>query len=394
MPGDFNIPLSMPSWNEQVTARPQHGLLSQQAELRKRKMLQLQAELAAAAATPPSFAYEQLSDGIPPVENFAPPPAQNLIQQPQHIGGSTTGLIGGPPPIDARMTLTKRFPQQVGADSYEHRMGVTPQPGLLVDQTHNAGLVGRPQPMPQPTLSGQQPGSVPGLGNQVSGADAIDTLLPLMSTLEGTTQGLDHLGNQTEALGLVNDPVNQPTATTRNNAVAREMFARPLDQLTLQEKGDVVYAIFQDLDAELEDYKDPTTKEKTYNYLSPKYKALVLDAKFNTGTTYKKLMKAALRHQDNPSAENLAAMTQESRRKVTENGVKVNHFGMDNRVRNLFRGVGLEADPNQLISRNPGSDVNVQPTATPANWYEDSQLSDYQFSNLGMPPSSSTNKTP
>tara|TARA_R110001606_G_scaffold396253_1_gene570030 strand:+ start:670 stop:1077 length:408 start_codon:yes stop_codon:yes gene_type:complete len=128
MPSDFNIPLSMPSWNEQVTARPQEGLLSQQAELRKRKMLQLQAELAAAAATPPSFSYEQLSDGIPPVENFAPPPLQNLIQQPQHIGGRTTSFIGGPPPIDKQMTLTKRFPQQVGADSYEHRMGVTQQP--------------------------------------------------------------------------------------------------------------------------------------------------------------------------------------------------------------------------------------------------------------------------
>ena len=161
MPSDFNIPLSMPSWNEQVTARPQEGLLSQQAELRKRKMLQLQAELAAAAATPPSFSYEQLSDGIPPVENFAPPPLQNLIQQPQHIGGSTTGLIGGPPPIDKRMTLTKRFPQQVGADSYEHRMGVTQQPGLLVDQNSNAGLVGRPQPMPQPTLSDFQSGMTP-----------------------------------------------------------------------------------------------------------------------------------------------------------------------------------------------------------------------------------------
>ena len=161
MPSDFNIPASMPSWNEQVTARPQEGLLSQQAELRKRKMLQLQAELAAAAATPPSFSYEQLSDGIPPVENFAPPPLQNLIQQPQHIGGSTTGLIGGPPPIDKRMTLTKRFPQQVGADSYEHRMGVTQQPGLLVDQTNNAGLVGRPQPMPQPTLSDFQSGMTP-----------------------------------------------------------------------------------------------------------------------------------------------------------------------------------------------------------------------------------------
>ena len=161
MPSDFNIPASMPSWNEQVTARPQEGLLSQQAELRKRKMLQLQAELAAAAATPPSFSYEQLSDGIPPVENFAPPPVQNLIQQPQHIGGSTTGLIGGPPPIDKRMTLTKRFPQQVGADSYEHRMGVTQQPGLLVDQTNNAGLVGRPQPMPQPTLSDFQSGMTP-----------------------------------------------------------------------------------------------------------------------------------------------------------------------------------------------------------------------------------------
>lgn len=161
MPSDFNIPLSMPSWNEQVTARPQAGLLSQQAELRKRKMLQLQAELAAAAATPPSFSYEQLSDGIPPVENFAPPPAQNLIQQPQHIGGSTTGLIGGPPPIDKRMTFTKPFPQQVGADSYEHRMGVTQQPGLLVDQSNNAGLVGRPQPMPQPTLSDFQSGMTP-----------------------------------------------------------------------------------------------------------------------------------------------------------------------------------------------------------------------------------------
>ena len=130
---------------------------SAEARHREQKALREAAfakEARAAAELPAgSFAYEQLSDGIPPVENFVQTPVQNLIQQPQHIGGSTTGLIGGPPPIDKRMTLTKRFPQQVGADSYEHRMGVTQQPGLLVDQSNNAGLVGRPQPMPQPTLS-------------------------------------------------------------------------------------------------------------------------------------------------------------------------------------------------------------------------------------------------
>lgn len=146
MPSDFNIPLSMPSWNEQVTARPQAGLLSQQAELRKRKMLQLQAELAAAAATPPSFSYEQLSDGIPPVENFAPPPLQNLIQQPQHIGGSTTGLIGGPPPIDARMTLTKQPPQRFGYERHMRGNNSVAHPSI---------------PRQQPTLSGVQPISVP-----------------------------------------------------------------------------------------------------------------------------------------------------------------------------------------------------------------------------------------
>ena len=162
MPSDFNIPLSMPSWNEQVTARPQEGLLSQQEALHRERVAQLEAARAAAAELPAgSFSYERLSDLIPPVENFAPPPLQNLIQQPQHIGGRTTSFIGGPPPIDKQMTLTKRFPQQVGADSYEHRMGVTQQPGLLVDQSNNAGLVGRPQPMPQPTLSDFQSGMTP-----------------------------------------------------------------------------------------------------------------------------------------------------------------------------------------------------------------------------------------
>jgi GH24 family phage-related lysozyme (muramidase) len=162
MPSDFNIPASMPSWNEQVTARPQAGLLSQQEALHRERVAQLEAARAAAAELPAgSFSYERLSDLIPPVQNFAPPPLQNLIQQPQHIGGRTTSFIGGPPPIDKQMTLTKRFPQQVGADSYEHRMGVTQQPGLLVDQNNNAGLVGRPQPMPQPTLSDFQSGMTP-----------------------------------------------------------------------------------------------------------------------------------------------------------------------------------------------------------------------------------------
>ena len=133
------------------------ALRSAEASYREKQALREAAfakEARAAAELPAgSFAYEQLSDGIPPVQNFAPPPVQNLIQQPQHIGGRTTSFIGGPPPIDKRMTFTKPFPQQVGADSYEHRMGVTQQPGLLVDQSNNAGLVGRPQPMPQPTLS-------------------------------------------------------------------------------------------------------------------------------------------------------------------------------------------------------------------------------------------------
>lgn len=138
MPNNFNLSPSMPVWNNRGTARPQGGLLSQQGmslsqqeELHRRRVAQLEAERAAA----------KMPKRLP---NLAPQ-VQNLVQQPQHIGGGTTGFIGGPPPIDKRMTLTSPFPQQVGKDSYEHRMGVTQQPGLLVGQSRNAGLLGRPQ---------------------------------------------------------------------------------------------------------------------------------------------------------------------------------------------------------------------------------------------------------
>jgi hypothetical protein len=58
MPSDFNIPLSMPSWNEQVTARPQHGLLSQQAHY-----LQQQERIAAARAAALAEAKKPKYDG-------------------------------------------------------------------------------------------------------------------------------------------------------------------------------------------------------------------------------------------------------------------------------------------------------------------------------------------
>lgn len=351
MPNNFNLSPSMPVWNERVSASP-NGLLDQ---IRRRR-----AEYGAAP-------YKDKPDGL--ISLSKAPPSLDIPKMYQDPNAAKYGFVNN-------------------SQAAQYKPG-------LVQPSANAGLINgmTPQNIKEREAYQQQMAAgersmfePPNGGLRDSGPDAVDTLLPLIAGLEGATRGRDIRGIQTEALGLVNDPINQPTTTRNNNAVAMEMFDRPLNQLTLEEKGDVVYAIFQDLDAKLEDYEDPITKEKTYNYLSPKYKALVLDAKFNTGTTYKKLMKAALRHQNNPSAENLAAMTQESRRKVKENGVKVNHFGLDNRVRNLFHGVGLEADPGQLISRNPGSDVNVQPTATPANWYEASQLSDYQFQsgNLGI----------
>jgi hypothetical protein len=201
----------------------------------------------------------------------------------------------------------------------------------------------------------------------ISAPQLVADALPIM---EGDTDHTDHLGINTSAYGLVDDLAKNPSATKRNNKVAKKLFGKKIKDLTSEEKRSVAVQILDNLDAKLNDYKDLETGEYTYRHLDPQHKSLVLDAKWHTGSTYKNLMSDALNHQYNPDEANTAAMTRESRRKA---GGK-NKKGLDNRVARLFDSVGMPVDYNSIPLSDMGpqippqhiggatSNVNMQPS--------------------------------
>tara|TARA_R110000803_G_C11868283_1_gene308085 strand:- start:56 stop:760 length:705 start_codon:yes stop_codon:yes gene_type:complete len=193
-------------------------------------------------------------------------------------------------------------------------------------------------------------------------------LVSLLGDLEGVEAGEDIRGIWTEAYGVVNDITKQRATTLNNEAIARRLYPNftTLGALTREQLKGVAAGVFQQADTELSQYTDPETGENTYNQLSPKYKALALDAKFNSNDIYKNLMKASLNHMYNPDEDNLAAITKESRRRVRHGGNLVNHYGMDARVKTLLGGLNIEtimpsgesllgADTTRLMTRPAGS---------------------------------------
>ena len=210
------------------------------------------------------------------------------------------------------------FPRKIGLmDDASQYWG---QHGLVGGLTPRGLMGSQPQPQPQPQTS------------------ASDILVDGFASLEGTADHTDKLGIETTAWGMVDDKKKNPASTIRNNAKAKAMFGKTLSQLTNLEKKSVAKGILQDLDNGL------SSKFQQYQQLDPQHRALVLDAKWNTGTDYVRLMNASLNHQYNPDAENTAEISRESRRMSGGSYDK----GMDNRIIKLFNHVGLKVDASEL----------------------------------------------
>ena len=176
--------------------------------------------------------------------------------------------------------------------------------------------------------------------------------------MEGS--GTDPLGIVTRNWGLVDDTGKKPAATARNNRIAMAMFkdasgnGRPLSNLSRDEQREVAASVMGETEKELRNYADPSGV-KIYDYLPPQYQALVLDAKFHTGITFKNLMRASLNHMVNPTPENLRKVTEESKRGSASQRRTLAH-GYDNRVAKLFNSVGLPFDASALPSESVSAD--------------------------------------
>ncbi len=160
-----------------------------------------------------------------------------------------------------------------------------------------------------------------------SRSGAVGRMVGFINELEGTSDHVDHLGIATKAYGVVNDMANNPSATRQNRRVA-ESLGIDLDTATPEQSKQVAEAVFDSLAQGLE------RQLPNWSKLSDEGKALILDAKYNTGVTYRNLAKAveAYESSDTKSRELLARVVRESRR-LSEGAP---HRGLDNRAARLL----------------------------------------------------------
>ena len=171
----------------------------------------------------------------------------------------------------------------------------------------------------------------PGMPQEPRGAS---TLAPILGILEGTRYHKDQKNIKTAPYGVVIDP-KRTAAYTKNKEVA-DRFGYDLNKLTKSQALVVASEVADDVSGNLG--RELGTK---YNKLSPQSQALVIDAKFNTGTTYKDLVNALTKYEKAPSNETLKDVIAESRRTVKEDGVTKTSVGQDNRVAKLIFSLGF-----------------------------------------------------
>ena len=168
-------------------------------------------------------------------------------------------------------------------------------------------------------------------------ADLLDTFGETLFWTEGSTDHVDHLGIGTRAFGLVDDMKLGKGATVSNNAKAQSLYKKDLKDLTTDQKLGVARGRAGDMHKGL-------VKElgKAYVDLPANLQLLVLDAKWNTGVTYKDLTKALTSYAKNPTPENTASVVRQSRR-LSEGKP---HKGLDNRAAKLLAHSGIITDPS------------------------------------------------
>jgi hypothetical protein len=189
----------------------------------------------------------------------------------------------------------------------------------------------------------------PGMPQEPRGASSLASILGI---LEGTKYHKDQKNIKTAPYGVVIDP-KRTAAYTRNKKVA-DKLGYDLQNLNQSQALVVASEVADDVSGDLG--RELGTK---YNKLSPKSQALVIDAKFNTGTTYGKLVNALTKYEKAPSEETLKDVIAESRRTVKENGVTKTSAGQDNRVAKLIFSLGF-LKPTQANVKFINDSFNVK----------------------------------
>ena len=158
--------------------------------------------------------------------------------------------------------------------------------------------------------------------------------MDILRRLEGPEKHRDERGILTAGWGVVIDP-KQTKAYNRSKRVAEEL-GFDITNLKKNQYRPLAEAVVKDVDKDLQ-----TELGEKYKNLSPLSKALVVDAKYHTGETYKKLTRALPKYEKNKSRENLKKVIADSRRTVkNDKGKKVPTAGLDNRVVKLLFGLG------------------------------------------------------
>lgn len=179
--------------------------------------------------------------------------------------------------------------------------------------------------------------------------DLVESMLVLNEWTEGREEHTDNTadGIRTSAYGVVIDPNLDPKSAAgkafiRNKRVA-EQLGYDIEELTNEQAREVAGTIIEEdtlkLSKQIDGWED----------LDMPYKLFLMDAKFNTGATYKQFAKQALKYQDDPTEDNLRALIKQSTRKqqIEKGQPSVRTEGLDNRSTKILLAGGILENEDQ-----------------------------------------------
>lgn len=180
-------------------------------------------------------------------------------------------------------------------------------------------------------------------------------LLPLTEGSD-TEYYTDSQGYRTAPYGVLADPAKS-AAYKRNKQVASSL-GYDIDSLTTAQAREVAIKLAEDLNSEL------SKVVPGYDDLPTEYQVFMLDAKFNTGDTYKNFAKKAAAYEASGSEKDFKALIAESTRK--EGGQRTE--GMDNRSAKVLLATGIAPSLESL--QRAGLTKASEKAAVPDEFYQ------------------------
>lgn len=166
----------------------------------------------------------------------------------------------------------------------------------------------------------------------------------------------DSQGYRTAPYGVLADPAKS-SAYKRNKQVASSL-GYDIDSLTTAQAREVAIKLAEDLNSEL------SKAVPGYDDLPTEYQVFMLDAKFNTGDTYKNFAKKAAAYEASGSEKDFKALIAESTRK--EGGKRTE--GMDNRSAKVLLATGIAPSLESL--QRAGLTKASEKAAVPDEYYQ------------------------